>query len=214
MYLRLIFIFLCIFLTGCEHTVNQLRAGDEEVLTGERYPINVSPSVSAVSLKLTNQEGLDEASFASLNTLLMNQGRLIDQVILIQPFSSDGEQFAFRLKSTLLKAGAKQVKVQPKIYDSGKSQWDLRVQSQAMVVSIPDCQIHDAGQWAISPYEAIGPLGCATRSNLARMVADPRDLIRSKPLDSADAVTSVGAVERYYEDDLKELLDIDFNEDN
>jgi pilus assembly protein CpaD len=212
--LTLILVLACTALSGCEQTINHWREGDEQVLSGKNYPIKVTPSVSAVSLKLTPSRGLGESALEELNSLLMHQGRIRDQVILLQPYTDAGEQFAIKLRSTLLHAGAQQVRIQPASYRADQSQWDLRVQSQALVVNVPDCRIKDPEKWTIQPYEAVGPLGCANRANLARMVADPRDLIRAKPLDTGDGVAAVNAVKRYHEDDLKELLDIDFNEDN
>jgi pilus assembly protein CpaD len=48
-------------------------------------------------------------------------------------------------------------------------------------------------------------LGCATQSNLARMIADPRDLVRGRRLGPADGVREAEAVMRYRTDKVKEL---------
>ncbi|MDQ5891394.1 MAG: pilus assembly protein CpaD [Pseudomonadota bacterium] len=45
------------------------------------------------------------------------------------------------------------------------------------------------------------------------MVAEPRDLIQAKALDSADGVAAVNSIERYHKDEVKELIDINFEED-
>ncbi|WP_342609561.1 CpaD family pilus assembly lipoprotein [Vibrio tritonius] len=203
----------CVLLTGCEQTINHWREGDETVATGKNYPIKVAPTVSAVSLQLTEHKGLSPESMQNLNLLLTNQGRLSKQQLTIQPYSNDGQQFANKLHAALQQAGAIDVRILPMTYQADKAQWDLRVQSQALVVTVPDCRIHDASTWTTKPYEAIGPLGCATRANLARMVSDPADLLRAKELGPADGEAALQAVKRYQEDELKELLDIDFNED-
>ncbi|CAM3758862.1 Pilus biogenesis CpaD protein (pilus_cpaD) [Vibrio aerogenes CECT 7868] len=213
MRITLIFIFVSLLLTGCEQTVNHWREGDEQVPSGKDFTVSVAPSVSAVSLKLTSHQGLNDASLRDLNALLNNQGRIGSQSILVQPYTKNGERFAARLRSSLMNAGAEQVRIQSRTFSAEKPAWDLKVQSQALVVSVPDCRIKTPGQWMTKPYEAIGPLGCANRANLARMVADPQDLIRAKPLDPGDGVAAVNAVKRYQEDDLKALLDIDFNDD-
>ena len=47
--------------------------------------------------------------------------------------------------------------------------------------------------------------GCATATNLGAMVADPGDLVTGKTLGPGDATVSSGAVQRYREDNIKEL---------
>ncbi len=47
--------------------------------------------------------------------------------------------------------------------------------------------------------------GCATASNLARMVADPRDLVVGRSLAPASGTTAAAAVGRYNTDQVKQL---------
>lgn len=47
-------------------------------------------------------------------------------------------------------------------------------------------------------------LGCSTRANLERMVANPRDLVRGHDLGPADGIREAGAIQRYREDRVKE----------
>ncbi len=210
----LFFILVCTLLSGCEHTINHWREGDESIASGTDYPIKVTPSVSAVSLHLGEHQGLTQQGLESLNSLLIHQGRLDQQIITVQPYTAKGRTFAVKLQTTLRNVGAKQVIIAAQPYRAKTGAWDLRVQSQALVVSVPDCRIHDADIWTTKPYEAVGPLGCANRANIALMVADPADMLRARTLDSGDGAAAAAAVKRYQEDDLKELSDIDFNEDN
>jgi pilus biogenesis lipoprotein CpaD len=48
-------------------------------------------------------------------------------------------------------------------------------------------------------------LGCANTSNLAAMVADPRDLLEGRPLGPADGAREIGAVQRYRTDKVRPL---------
>lgn len=50
--------------------------------------------------------------------------------------------------------------------------------------------------------------GCATQSNLALMVANPRDLVVGRTLAPADADQATGAIERYRADKVKPLLGV------
>ena len=95
---------------------------------------------------------------------------------------------------------------------SKQDNWDLQVISEALVVKVPDCSIANPKTWTVKPYQAVGPLGCANRANIARMVSDPRDLMRPQTLDAGDGMTAVNAVGRYHDDELRELLEIDFQE--
>ncbi len=47
--------------------------------------------------------------------------------------------------------------------------------------------------------------GCATASNLAAMIADPRDLAEGRTLGPGDGAQAIGAIERYRTDEVKAL---------
>lgn len=58
------------------------------------------------------------------------------------------------------------------------------------------------GNWsadaAFNPRNVTSPnYGCATRNNLARMVADPADLVRPRAMDPADAARRGEVIDRY-----------------
>jgi pilus assembly protein CpaD len=61
----------------------------------------------------------------------------------------------------------------------------------------------------ILPYEGRATIafGCATYSNLARMVANPRDLVNPRGYPGQDAVNAGAAVQRYHENKVTPLSD-------
>ena len=59
----------------------------------------------------------------------------------------------------------------------------------------------------------MGALGCANNANIARMVSDPRDLVRPRPLEPGDGEAAVLAVRKYQTGDTEDLVDIDFSQD-
>jgi pilus assembly protein CpaD len=74
------------------------------------------------------------------------------------------------------------------------------------VVTAPPCP-----NWSDSPATPHtnvpdSDFGCATLSNLALMVANPRDLLVGRTLGPADADHATGAIERYRSDRVKPLL--------
>lgn len=203
-----------ILLSGCDRTVHQMRDGSVASMR-QHESFSVKPTASSISLKVQKSGSLTPSSLSGLNSLLKNQGRLSNQTIRIQPLSEQGEQFAQRLGQSLLELGVQteSLVIQPLVYQEREVKWDLNVTSEAIVVVTPDCAIEGSNTWSVKPFDAVGTLGCANRSNIARMVVNPRDLIRARTLDSADGISAVGAVKRYHEADITPLLDIDFNED-
>jgi len=73
----------------------------------------------------------------------------------------------------------------------------LTVTAQRYVVTPPDCP--DWSRQAVENHANALPsnYGCASLTNLALMVADPRDLVTGRPLGPADADPAIKAVERY-----------------
>jgi pilus biogenesis lipoprotein CpaD len=55
--------------------------------------------------------------------------------------------------------------------------------------------------------------GCTSKSNLAKMVADPKDLIVGKDLESSDAQYNYMSIERYHSDKIKEIKIEKINDD-
>lgn len=204
---------LGLLLSGCDRTVNQQRINAFNPLPPAQ-PIQAVPSALVSNLNVTGSGGLSRESLADLNTLLARQGRLNQQTLTLRPTTLAGEQVATRLSSVLKQLGARQVIVAPTQLAAGSSAAaDLQVISEALVVQAPDCGVANSDDWAVHPFAGVGPLGCANRSNIARMVADPRDLNRAQTLDGGDGVAAVNAVERYQRHETMELLDINFNKD-
>ena len=79
----------------------------------------------------------------------------------------------------------------------------VEVRVQTVVVTPSRC-----GDWSFplanDPGNGhFGELGCSTRANLERMVADPRDLVRGRDIGPADGVREAGAIQRYRDDRVK-----------
>jgi pilus assembly protein CpaD len=204
-----------LLLSGCDHTVHKLREGPISFENDADRSYTVKPTASSIYLIVTNGGGLDRGSLRGLNALLNNQGRISNQKIRIQALTEKGDLFIPRFKQSLIEAGltAQNVTILPYVYRESIGKWDVKLTSEALVVLKADCSIADDKAWTVKPYEGVGALGCANRSNIAQMVVNPRDLMRPGSLDGADAVTAVEAMTRYQEADTFELLDIDFSKD-
>lgn len=215
---------LTLRLGGLALVVATLAACGDRGLNAERMgrydqpdlaPVKVKPSSLAVNLQVDRSgHGLTPASLAVVNQLLKQQGRLEKQTLTLTPWTVRGEQMASRLATALQNAGAdkRRIRVMSRVPAAGRV-GDLQLQSQALAVSNTRCQVNNPDLLMVKPYEAVGYLGCANQSNLAQMVADPRDLIQARSLDDADGVVIVNSIERYQQNEVKDLIDINFDED-
>ncbi|MBK0000503.1 MULTISPECIES: CpaD family pilus assembly lipoprotein [Erwiniaceae] len=211
-------------LSGIALLMTTLAACSDRDISAERMErfnqpdlaaVKVKPSSLAVNLQVDrNGQGLTPESLAAVNQLLKQQGRLEKQTLTLTPWTPRGEQLANRLANALQNAGAdkRHVRVMGRVPSAGRG-GDLQLQSQALAVTNTRCQINDPNLLMVKPYEAVGYLGCANQSNLAQMVADPRDLIQARSLDDADGVVIVNSIERYQQNEVKDLIDINFDED-
>lgn len=202
-------------LFGCDRPLNTMRETRFGPFTKAEMP-TVSPSALVASLKASGNGSFTAESLENLNTLLRAQGRLRQQTLTLQPYTPSGERLAQRLADVLREQGAvaEQIIIQPSRLEAPEADtWDLQVVSEALAVKVPDCKIASPRKWSVNPYAAVGPLGCANRANIAAMVSDPRDLVRPQALEAGDGINAVEAVHRYHDDEVRELLDIDFQDD-
>lgn len=217
---RLLPLALALLLAACETPVNSLRA-QRLGTDAPPAPASVQPRALALALQATpDGRALAPESLRQANELLSSQGRIDSQVLTITPFNPRGAQLASRLAAALARSGARPPHVEPvpadgqRLAEAGAAGWDLELQSEALVVQTPHCQIADSGNWAIHPFKGVGTLGCANRANIARMASDPRDLTRPRALEGADGKAAAQAVERYQNGDIRDPIDIDFDSDD
>lgn len=75
----------------------------------------------------------------------------------------------------------------------------------------PDCRaLQDTSEFTDGPLQLTGrpsvAFGCATYNNLAKMIANPQDLRHPRHYPGQSAPTAGAAVQRYYDNKVKELL--------
>ncbi|WP_167010540.1 CpaD family pilus assembly lipoprotein [Comamonas sp. Tr-654] len=205
-------------LTGCESPLNSTRAqrfGSSEPLQAPQ----VAPRALALGLVTTaDGQSLSPQSLQAANALLTQQGRIGNQTLSITPFNAQGVPLAQRLAQALVRSGASApiVLAVPKdatrLAQAEAAGWTLELQSEAVVVDTARCQIANSSNWTIHPYYGVGALGCANRANVASMASDPRDLNRPRTLEAADGRAAVLPIERYQRGEVRDLIDIDFEE--
>lgn len=204
-----------LLISACDSSINRMRVSRLGPFPEAKMP-EVKPVALSTYVEVDESGALSSDSMTRLNRLLQQQGRLHHQTLMLRPITAQGEAIAPRLAARLQRAGVPtdQIKLLPRADQHQGLTGDLGILSSALVVQVPDCRIAQTDTWMVKPYASVGPLGCATRANLVRMVADPEDLLHGKPLAGGDGRAAANSVDRYYEDDVRELLDIDFNGDD
>ena len=213
-----LFALAALMLSGCEATLNNIRGSHFGQGVAPTSP-TIGPRTLAIALK-TSADGsaLESQSIQKANELLTHQGPIEKQKITLIPLSEKGVQLAPQLSQALKRSGAIAIQIAPLSADQAvvaqaqAEGWDLDLQSQALVVEVERCKVANPNAWSIHPYYGVGALGCANRANLARMTADPRDIVRPQTLDGASAAVAAAAVNRYQRGEIRELIDINFDE--
>lgn len=208
---------LALLLTGCGSQLNDMRAQRFGAGEAAKAPA-VAPRAVALALQAApDGHGLTAESLQAANELLTRQGRIDSQVLTLTPFNARGEALAQRLAQALARSGARAPRVESlprdaqRLEQAAQAGWDLELQSEALTVQATRCGIARPDDWTIHPYYGVGTLGCANRANLARMASDPRDLVRPRALEGADGKAAAGAVDRYQSGEIRDLIDIDFD---
>lgn len=204
--LRMLALSALLFVTACSNSTDQAERNNLAA-------VKVQPSAMSVSLNVDDSGSLSAQSLANLNRLLQLQGKLRYQYLQLTPYTRQGKDVALHIEEQLQNLGIRPENIQLltlKTAQSHDNHWDLKVSSKTLVVNVPDCHISDMSSIRSKPFASVGVLGCANRTNLALMIADPKDLLRPKILDSADGIRAVNAVDRYHNDEVNDLLDIDF----
>lgn len=216
----------CFMLGGCaiDRGIHSLRVN--RFAQPREDGVTASVQARALYLKVSSDgEGLTRDSLSAANDLLTAQGPIRRQVLTIVPLTPAGEKVAPRLAKALEDAGAVEAQLGSYVVDAGpdsneaeelgKQQrgWDLELISEAIVMHAPDCTVAKPDLWTVSPFYAVGTLGCANQVNVAMMASDPRDLIRPRALAPAEGNVTASAVERYQKGEVNELIDIDFSGD-
>ena len=189
--------------------------------------VKAAPRARALYLQAAAEGvGLKAESLDAANDLLTTQGPIGKQTLTLVPLSPAGERVAPRLARALRDAGARVVHLGVYEVQGGAESepgrelarqqegWDVELISEAVVVEIPDCTVAKPDEWTVSPFESVGTLGCASNANIAAMISDPRDLLRPRVLGPADGKVAESAVKRYRNDEIKDLIDIDFSGDD
>lgn len=142
-----------------------------------------------------------------LGAFLSSQGAPWSMDVLMQPISGEGAAAIDSATAALVQIGVQRTRiVAASTTLSAAGDGDISVTARhvkAVATGCPDWRrsnLIDLGELSSSNF------GCATADNLAKMVADPRDLASGRALAPASGSNASAAVERYRTGKVKKLL--------
>jgi len=181
-------------LLACAAPVN----GPEDAITvQQRYPITVEPHMEMVRIPFNAARGgLDQAGGADLERFARDYLDNGSGSLAIAG-SPRNPAAPVAVADRLVTLGVPRDRIMIGNPDNADTGDDVRLSYIRYQAHAEAC-----GDWSVNLSETSANkrspnLGCATQHNLAAMVADPRDLVSPKPLDSNDVQRRLNVLDRY-----------------
>jgi pilus biogenesis lipoprotein CpaD len=99
----------------------------------------------------------------------------------------------------------------PAVPSTGPAAWQLNrrveVVLERYLVTLPACPDWSRETGTDFDNLPLSNLGCATQTNLGLMIAEPKDLVRGRPLGPADGIQQAEGIVRYRTGEVVELQD-------
>jgi|GEM_PF-758361 len=150
--------------------------------------------------------GLAAGEAGRLGAFLAAQGSPWSMDVMVQPLSANGAKALDDVDYTLVQLGVQADRIGRQTPGTRAGEGDIAVTARhirAKATGCPDwrrANLMDLSEVSSSNF------GCATADNLARMIADPRELAVGRALAPAPGTTAAGGVARYNADKVKPLL--------
>lgn len=184
-------------LAGCEtHSRDHFIVGSTPDDYRTRHPIIVSESEVTEDIPISSN--MKELSFRDNNLVndvasrFLRSGGKYMQVLV--PTQSTNEAAASRLSkevvAALVKRGVKRHQISVSSYHAGSHSRSapIRMSFAALAANVDDCGKWDKNIIAGDSNRQYGNFACATQNNLAKMIANPADLVGprgSSPIDAS-----------------------------
>lgn len=156
-----------------------------------------------------NGRGLAPGEAGRLGAFLASQGTPWSMDIRVQPLSAAGVGALNQTDRTLIELGVQANRITRVREGVAAGEGDIAVSARhirAAAVGCPDwrrANLIDMSEKNSSNF------GCATADNLARMIADPRELATGRALAPASGAHASAAAQRYRNDKVKPLIERD-----
>ncbi len=149
---------------------------------------------------------LDADAGASLDRFLANQGNPVNLRVTLAPRRVDSGPAVDSVADHLISRGVRAPHITRAEQLSGGN-GDVLIIAEHYVAAAPSCPDWTRANIIDGSNQNSSNFGCATQSGLARMIADPRDLLIGRSFEGVDGQRNGLAIERYRIDDIKPLPD-------
>ena len=197
------------FLTACDgQSMNSDLADRSNYLEpAPKNEVTATPLTHTVSLD-PGQNALSSRQNVDMSLFLEQVGRDRGDHYEIRTSyvtGSGNSKIATDLRNSFISQGVMADRIQLVHMASYEQQLELVVRRYTVIS--PNCPVEEVRFGDSNRNEPVRTrkLGCSNEYNLGRMVADPRDLVGGRPIQSANGEMNSGAVERYRARETEDL---------
>ncbi|MCV6587623.1 MAG: CpaD family pilus assembly protein [Marinobacterium sp.] len=192
-----------LLLAGC----SQLdRAQQHPYISGQAqtpaHAVQVRPVAYRFTINLAGRQ-LDKQDRQALTDFLRSHGPLINQRLVIVQQGAVDERRQLERWMKQLGIAAAQVRYRKQAAGAVRQ---VQVTTEYFVARTPDCPGNNHASGTPVHQQSRSPsFGCATASNLAMMVSDPRELVKGKELGPASGARASNAMRLYLQHGVTSL---------
>lgn len=150
--------------------------------------------------------GLKAGEAARLGAFLAAQGSPWSMDVRVQPLTQRGVAALDQTDRTLIELGVQANRIGRADAGVAPGEGDIAVTARHIRAAVAGCPDWRRANLMDISEQNSSNFGCATADNLARMVADPRELSSGRALAPASGSHAAAAAERYRTDQVKPLI--------
>ncbi|MEZ9568530.1 CpaD family pilus assembly lipoprotein [Vibrio splendidus] len=165
-------------------------------------PTTQQPSVDVVSVtnKLTltlSGKTLSAQEKADISDFIARRGTLSNLMVKIENTTQKGESQSEKVRLRLIESGLypSQISVSD---TAAQGKGDITIFVESYRAKVTACDAGKTPRTTLNAYRTQRNFGCANANALAKMVANPKDLIVGQPIDSAQGQKAVSSIDNYF----------------
>ncbi|MDP2588695.1 CpaD family pilus assembly lipoprotein [Vibrio splendidus] len=165
-------------------------------------PTTQQPSVDVVSVtnKLTltlSGKTLSAQEKDDISDFIARLGTLSNLMVKIENTTQKGESQSEKVRLHLIESGLypSQISVSD---TAAQGKGDITIFVESYRAKVTACDAGKTPRTTLNAYRTQRNFGCANANALAKMVANPKDLIVGQPIDSAQGQKAVSSIDNYF----------------
>ncbi|OEE54605.1 CpaD family pilus assembly lipoprotein [Vibrio splendidus] len=165
-------------------------------------PTTQQPSVDVVSVtnKLTltlSGKTLSAQEKDDISDFIARLGTLSNLMVKIENTTQKGESQSEKVRLHLIESGLypSQISVSD---TAAQGKGDITIFVESYRAKVTACDAGKTPRTTLNAYRTQRNFGCANANALAKMVANPKDLIVGQPIDSAQGQKAVSSIDSYF----------------